>query len=41
MKQRRNVCETILAALEGKLAVDVSSSDLRFVSATVIADLDT
>ncbi|MET3580269.1 very-short-patch-repair endonuclease [Mesorhizobium robiniae] len=31
LKSRTNVCETILAALEGRLAEDVIASDLRFV----------
>ena len=31
LKQMRSVCETILAALEGRLAEDVISADLRFV----------
>ncbi|MCZ8542562.1 DUF559 domain-containing protein [Mesorhizobium qingshengii] len=32
-KAHRTVCETILAALEGRLAEDVIASDLRFVFA--------
>jgi very-short-patch-repair endonuclease len=31
LKQMRSVCETILAALEGRLAEDVISADLRFI----------
>lgn len=30
IRQRRSVCETILAALEGQLAQDVVAADLRF-----------
>ncbi|RWM28251.1 MAG: endonuclease domain-containing protein [Mesorhizobium sp.] len=33
LKNTRSVCETILAALEGRLAEDVVASDLRFVLA--------
>lgn len=33
LKQRRSVCETILAAAEGRLTEDVASTDLRFVFA--------
>jgi very-short-patch-repair endonuclease len=33
LKSRTSVCETILAALEGRLAEDVIASDLRFVFA--------
>jgi len=32
-KQRRSVCETILAAVEGRLTDDVIAPDLRFVYA--------
>jgi very-short-patch-repair endonuclease len=31
LKHRRSVCETILAALDGRLTGDVAASDLRFV----------
>ncbi|WP_217569014.1 endonuclease domain-containing protein [Mesorhizobium sp. GbtcB19] len=31
LKQRTPVCETILAALDGRLAEDIVASDLRFV----------
>ncbi|MFD2058664.1 endonuclease domain-containing protein [Mesorhizobium calcicola] len=31
LKHRTSVCETILAALDGKLAENVAASDLRFV----------
>jgi very-short-patch-repair endonuclease len=31
LKQRRSVCETILAAVEGRLTEDVAATDLRFV----------
>ena len=31
LKQMRSVCETILATLEGRLAEDVISADLRFI----------
>jgi very-short-patch-repair endonuclease len=34
LKSRRSVCETILAALEGRLHQDVIASDLRFVFVT-------
>jgi len=34
LKSTRSVCETILAALEGRLAEDVAAPDLRFVFAT-------
>ncbi|KRB20419.1 hypothetical protein ASD99_30310 [Mesorhizobium sp. Root695] len=34
LKSRRSVCETILAALEGRLHRDVIASDLRFVFVT-------
>jgi len=30
MRERRNICETILAALDGRLAINVISSNLRF-----------
>jgi very-short-patch-repair endonuclease len=30
-RRRTEVCETILAALEGRLAEDVSTADMRFV----------
>jgi len=33
LKQRSQVCETILAALEGRLSEDVDAPDLRFVNA--------
>ena len=33
LKQTRSVCETILAALEGRMTEDVVAMDLRFVSA--------
>ncbi|TIP79322.1 MAG: endonuclease domain-containing protein [Mesorhizobium sp.] len=33
LKKSRSVCETIIAALEGRLAEDVSAPDLRFVFA--------
>lgn len=33
LKNKRSVCETILAALEGRLAEDVVAPDLRFVFA--------
>ncbi|WP_328824579.1 endonuclease domain-containing protein [Mesorhizobium neociceri] len=33
LKNMRSVCETILAALEGRLAEDVAAADLRFVFA--------
>lgn len=33
LKQRRSVCETILAAVEGRLTNDVIAPDLRFVHA--------
>ncbi|MGX9571334.1 endonuclease domain-containing protein [Mesorhizobium sp. f-mel] len=33
LKSRTSVCETVLAALEGRLAEDVIASDLRFVFA--------
>ena len=33
LKNTRSVCETILAALEGRLAEDVAAADLRFVFA--------
>ena len=33
MRERRGICETILAALEGRLAGDVVAADLRFVFA--------
>jgi len=33
LKQRTSVCETILAALDGRLAEDVDAFDLRFVFA--------
>ncbi len=33
LKCRRSVCETILAALDGRLVEDVAASDLRFVFA--------
>jgi very-short-patch-repair endonuclease len=33
LKQRRSVCETILAAVEGRLTDDVIAPDLRFVYA--------
>ncbi|MDX8439425.1 endonuclease domain-containing protein [Mesorhizobium australafricanum] len=33
LKNKRSVCETILAALEGQLAEDVIAPDLRFVFA--------
>jgi len=33
LKHRSSVCETILAALDGRLAEDVSASDLRYVYA--------
>ncbi|MDX8492447.1 DUF559 domain-containing protein [Mesorhizobium sp. VK22B] len=33
LKNTRSVCETILAALEGRLAEDVAAPDLRFVFA--------
>ncbi|RWN01149.1 MAG: endonuclease domain-containing protein [Mesorhizobium sp.] len=33
LKKSRSVCETILAALEGRLAEDVIASDMRFVFA--------
>jgi hypothetical protein len=33
LKQRRSVCETILAAVEGRLAENGVASDLRFVYA--------
>lgn len=33
LKNRQSVCETILAALEGRLAEDVAAVDLRFVFA--------
>jgi very-short-patch-repair endonuclease len=33
LKNTRSVCETILAALEGRLAEDVVAADLRFVFA--------
>ncbi len=36
LKQRRAVCETILAALDRRLAEDVSSFDLRFVHAGIV-----
>ena len=35
LKQRNSVCETILAALGGRLAEDVTAFDLRFVYARV------
>ncbi|TIU08187.1 MAG: endonuclease domain-containing protein, partial [Mesorhizobium sp.] len=31
LKHRTPVCETILAALDGRLAEDIAVSDLRFV----------
>ena len=34
LRRRRAVCETILAALDGRLAEDVAASDLRFVFAS-------
>ncbi len=34
LKHRSSVCETILAALDGRLAEDVAAFDLRFVYAT-------
>jgi very-short-patch-repair endonuclease len=34
LKRRRTVCETILAALDGRLAEDVTAFDLRFVYAS-------
>jgi very-short-patch-repair endonuclease len=34
LRNKRGVCETILAALEGRLAEDVVAADLRFVFAT-------
>ena len=34
LRQRNVVCETILAALDGRLSEDVMVSDLRFVFAT-------
>ncbi|RWD92025.1 endonuclease domain-containing protein [Mesorhizobium sp.] len=33
LKNKRSVCETILAVLEGRLAEDVAAADLRFVFA--------
>lgn len=33
LKQKRAICETILSALDGRLAEDVAASDLRFVFA--------
>jgi len=33
LKHRSSVCETILAALDGRLAEDVNSVDLRFIFA--------
>ena len=33
VKSRQSVCETILAALDGRLVGDVSAPDLRFVPA--------
>ncbi len=33
LKHSAHVCETILAALDGRLAENVSASDLRFVFA--------
>ncbi|WP_338531779.1 endonuclease domain-containing protein [Nitratireductor thuwali] len=33
LQQRSTVCETILAALEGRIAEDVSAPDLRFIHA--------
>ena len=33
LKQRRAMCETILAALDGRLAEDVTAFDMRFVYA--------
>ncbi|RWC50233.1 MAG: endonuclease domain-containing protein [Mesorhizobium sp.] len=33
LKSRTSICETILAALDGRLAEDVVASDLRFVFA--------
>jgi very-short-patch-repair endonuclease len=35
LKQTTSVCETILAAIEGRLAEDVVSADLRFVMAKI------
>ena len=37
LKQRTSVCETILAALEGRLAENVVAPDLRFVAARMSA----
>ena len=34
LKQRRAICETILAALDGRLAENVASFDMRFVFAS-------
>jgi very-short-patch-repair endonuclease len=34
LKHRTAVCETVLAALDGRLAEDVAASDLRFVFAS-------
>lgn len=37
LKRRTEVCETILAALEGRLSGDVVASDLRYISASKTA----
>jgi hypothetical protein len=37
LKQRRAICETILAALDGRLAKDVTAFDMRFTYAPPFA----
>jgi len=37
LKRRTSVCETILAALDGRLAANVAAPDLRFVSAGALS----
>ncbi|MGN6585243.1 MAG: endonuclease domain-containing protein [Rhizobiaceae bacterium] len=38
LKHRTSICETILAALDGRLAEDVTATDLRFVFAQSLAN---
>ncbi|MGX7873301.1 endonuclease domain-containing protein [Mesorhizobium sp. ORM6] len=40
LKHRTSVCETILAALDGRLADNIAVSDLRFVFAPLSLDLN-